>query len=125
MYNADQRDFENQAWVLVENFLITTICMFFNATILTNVVKEKHYVYGSCSCCHRMYQSATREDLWGALTEQAQIDSLWHSDMSVKTIMDTWTLQTGFPLVTVTRDYNKKTVHISQVERQNICYLIL
>jgi len=62
----------------------------------------------------RMYQSATREDLWEALTEQAQEDSLWHSDMSVKTIMDTWTLQTGFPLITVTRDYEKKTVFISQ-----------
>lgn len=34
--------------------------------------------------------------------------------MSVKEIMDTWTLQTGFPVVTVTRDYNTTSVHFQQ-----------
>lgn len=28
--------------------------------------------------------------------------------------MDTWTLQTGFPVVTVTRDYNSTTVRFHQ-----------
>lgn len=34
--------------------------------------------------------------------------------MSVKEIMDTWTLQTGFPVVTVTRDYNSTSIHLHQ-----------
>lgn len=62
-----------------------------------------------------MYASATRDDLWQALTEQAYEDSLWPRDITVKAVMDTWTLQTGFPLVTVTRNYENRTVTISQV----------
>lgn len=62
-----------------------------------------------------MYNSATRQDLWQALTEQAREEGFWGSDMSVQTVMDTWTLQTGFPLVTVTRNYDEKTATITQV----------
>lgn len=29
--------------------------------------------------------------------------------------MDTWTLQTGFPVITVTRDYTTGDVHLKQV----------
>lgn len=62
-----------------------------------------------------MYSSATRQDLWQALTEQAREEGFWGSDMSVETVMDTWTLQTGFPLVTVTRNYDEKTITVRQV----------
>uniref|UniRef100_A0A1B6GWM4 Aminopeptidase n=2 Tax=Proconiini TaxID=565685 RepID=A0A1B6GWM4_9HEMI len=62
----------------------------------------------------RKYASATRDDLWQALTEQAQEDSVFDQDMTVKAVMDTWTLQTGFPLVTVTRNYDNRTVTVSQ-----------
>ena len=34
--------------------------------------------------------------------------------MDVKTIMDTWTLQMGFPVVTVRRNYQENTATISQ-----------
>ncbi|XP_046980763.1 aminopeptidase N-like [Schistocerca americana] len=51
------------------------------------------------------YQSSTQNDLWAALTEQAHESGSLPRDMTVRQVMDTWTLQTGFPVVTVTRDY--------------------
>lgn len=37
--------------------------------------------------------------------------------MTIKQIMDTWTLQTGFPVVTVVRNYNKGSARLEQVRR--------
>ena len=35
-------------------------------------------------------------------------------DMDVKTVMDTWTLQMGFPVVTIKRNYQEKTATVTQ-----------
>ncbi|XP_046398919.1 aminopeptidase N isoform X2 [Ischnura elegans] len=62
----------------------------------------------------RAYQSATQNDLWDALTAQAHRDGALERSVSVKEIMDTWTLQMGFPVVTVIRDYEKATAKLTQ-----------
>ncbi|KAJ8681952.1 hypothetical protein QAD02_017744 [Eretmocerus hayati] len=69
---------------------------------LTNYLKSK------------AYQSAEQDDLWNALTLQAHKDKILDYDVTIKQIMDTWTLQTGFPVVTVNRDYDNDAVIISQ-----------
>lgn len=61
------------------------------------------------------FGNAAQDDLWEALTETAQAQGALPSNVTVKMIMDTWTVQTGFPIVTVTRDYEKNTVTVSQV----------
>lgn len=62
----------------------------------------------------KAYQSAEQNDLWAALTEQAHKDKALDPGVTVKQIMDTWTLQTGFPLVTVARNYNNGSVTLTQ-----------
>merc|ERR1711971_1023922 len=60
------------------------------------------------------FAAAEQDDLWHYLTEQAHRDKTLPEDLTVKIIMDTWTLQMGFPVVTVERDYgnsNKATIH--------------
>ncbi|XP_059161761.1 uncharacterized protein LOC131944899 [Physella acuta] len=47
------------------------------------------------------FDAAYHDDLWTALTEQALIDG--KQGIDVKTIMDTWTLQMNYPVVTVLR----------------------
>ncbi|GAB0097812.1 Aminopeptidase [Sergentomyia squamirostris] len=61
-----------------------------------------------------MYGSATQDDLWGFLTDTARESEVFDNETSVKEIMDTWTLQTGFPVVTVTRDYETGVVKLHQ-----------
>ncbi|KAF2365601.1 ERAP1-like C-terminal domain, partial [Trinorchestia longiramus] len=49
------------------------------------------------------YGNAAQDDLWEALTEQAHADETLPQDLTVKQIMDTWTLQMGFPVINVAR----------------------
>ncbi|XP_035669348.1 aminopeptidase N-like isoform X1 [Branchiostoma floridae] len=58
------------------------------------------------------FANAVQDDLWNSLTEAAQEDG--RTDVQVKDVMDTWTLQMGFPVVTVTRDYSNGRVTVSQ-----------
>lgn len=53
--------------------------------------------------------------MWEALTSQAHADNVLDESITVKEIMDTWTLQTGFPMIMVTRDYTTGDVHLKQV----------
>lgn len=61
-----------------------------------------------------LYQSATQDDLWAAMTLEAQKSGVFDDSMSVKTIMDGWTLQTGFPFITVTRNYKDDKINLEQ-----------
>lgn len=62
---------------------------------------------------HR-YNNAAQDDLWEALTETAHSTGVLDENISVKMIMDSWTLQTGYPLVTVRRDYKRNTITVTQ-----------
>mgnify|MGYP002715722142 CR=1 FL=1 len=65
------------------------------------------------------YSNAEQDDLWTALTEQAHENSVLDKNTTVKMIMDTWTLQTGYPVVTVKRNYDKKNAQVTQVSINN------
>ena len=54
------------------------------------------------------------EDLWNDLQDKVP-DDLLPSNMSLKDIMDTWCSQTGYPVITVTRDYEANSARITQV----------
>ncbi|XP_029162416.1 aminopeptidase N-like [Nylanderia fulva] len=62
----------------------------------------------------KAYQSAEQNDLWYALTQQAHKDKVLEPSVTVKEIMDTWTLQTGFPVITVARNYNNNSAMLTQ-----------
>lgn len=53
------------------------------------------------------YQNAEQDNLWEALTEEAHKNAVLGDNITVKQIMDAWTLQTGYPVVNVTRNYEK------------------
>jgi aminopeptidase N len=63
------------------------------------------------------YSNAEESDLWEALTEQIRETpaSLLPGNVTVKQVMDTWMLQNGYPVVTVTRNYDDGSATISQV----------
>lgn len=60
------------------------------------------------------YNNAEQDNLWEALTEEAHRNEVLQKHMSVKEIMDTWTLQTGYPIVYIKRDYNNNSAIITQ-----------
>ena len=56
------------------------------------------------------YGNAVQDNLWESLTEQAHIDGSLDQSLTVKMIMDTWTLQKDYPVVTITRNNNQLTL---------------
>ncbi|KAB7507576.1 Leucyl-cystinyl aminopeptidase, partial [Armadillidium nasatum] len=52
------------------------------------------------------YRNTRQDDLWSCLTEAAQIDKSLPSGITVKGIMDSWTLQKGYPFLQVERHIN-------------------
>ena len=60
------------------------------------------------------YSNAEQDDLWLAFTEKAHRHNRLDRQYDMKTIMDSWTLQTGYPLIKVTRNYKTGSVEITQ-----------
>lgn len=67
---------------------------------------------------HR-YGNAVQNDLWGTMTEAAHAKSVLSRMDTVKMIMDTWTLDAGYPLLTVRRQYTNETATVVQVYRRH------
>ena len=61
-----------------------------------------------------MFNSADQNDLWHHLKLAANEDYVLDPDFSLKDAMDTWTLQMGYPLVTLQR-FDNGTSTIKQV----------
>lgn len=72
------------------------------------------------------YDNAEQSDLWAHLTAAQRVvrqsnsssDQQQLETMDVGRVMNSWTLQTGFPLVTLTRDYAKNSAQVDQVRYQ-------
>ncbi|XP_026729087.1 aminopeptidase N-like isoform X2 [Trichoplusia ni] len=60
------------------------------------------------------YHNAEQDDLWRELTAVSQDYGTLTRNVTVKQIMDTWTTQTGYPILTVIRDYGEKSLTITQ-----------
>ncbi|KAG0730404.1 Aminopeptidase Ey [Chionoecetes opilio] len=64
------------------------------------------------------YDNAEQDDLWQHLTEAAHEASTLPRDLTVKTIMDTWTLQMGYPVIKVERSADGTSATVSQPVRR-------
>lgn len=60
----------------------------------------------------RSYSSAEQDELWHFLSEAGR--KVLPENVQVKDIMDTWTLQTGFPVLTVNRNYDEDAIEFRQ-----------
>lgn len=56
------------------------------------------------------YSNAVHDDLWNVMTEFGHKYETLPQNLNVKTIMDTWTLQAGYPILSVTRNGSAITV---------------
>ncbi|XP_050699391.1 aminopeptidase Ey-like isoform X2 [Eriocheir sinensis] len=60
------------------------------------------------------YDSAEQDDLWRHLTEAAHAAGTLPPELRVKAIMDTWTLQMGYPVIRVERSPDGTSASVSQ-----------
>lgn len=60
------------------------------------------------------YRNAKQMNLWDSLTKAAHKHEMLPENLTVGMIMDTWTLQTGYPIIRVERNYEDNTALITQ-----------
>lgn len=56
------------------------------------------------------YSNAMRDDLWSIMTKYGHSANTLPNDLNVKQIMDTWTLQAGYPVIEANRTGNDITI---------------
>lgn len=79
----------------------------------TSTVINGHKIYTLFFNKCRKYQSAVNDDLWKAMSNQS-IEAL-ELPSDITTIMNSWSLQTGYPIVTVRRNYDFQSAIVTQV----------
>lgn len=62
-----------------------------------------------------LYGSASQDDPWISLNNQAHQDRSLPLGMDLRVLMDSWTKKPGYPVVTAIRDYTTGTVDVIQV----------
>lgn len=62
----------------------------------------------------RSYMAASPFDLYRFLQISSEKSGQLQSDILIKDMMESWTTQPGFPLVTVTRNYKTRTLTVTQ-----------
>ncbi|XP_020811808.1 aminopeptidase N-like [Drosophila serrata] len=60
------------------------------------------------------YKNAEQDNLWESLTAAAHENDDLPKNYEIKTIMDSWTLQSGYPVINVTRDYAAGKAKLTQ-----------
>lgn len=81
--------------------------------MLNHVLKSDVFNAGVTNYLNsKMYGNAEQRDLWSALTSAARKTGDFDADVAV--VMDSWTLQTGFPVLSVTRNYENGTLYFKQ-----------
>lgn len=85
------------------------------ANMLNGIIGDRAFRSG-LKVFLKKYQfgNAVQDDLWAIMTEQGHLHQILPAEYDIKTIMDTWTLQPGFPVVTVTRSKNNTDVVLTQ-----------
>ena len=56
--------------------------------------------------------NANQDDLWKVLTLQGHKDFTLDLNLDIKTIMDSWTLKMGYPVVDINRIVNNESVKL-------------
>uniref|UniRef100_T1IVB3 Aminopeptidase n=1 Tax=Strigamia maritima TaxID=126957 RepID=T1IVB3_STRMM len=83
--------------------------------MMDHVLSREIFQVGIQSYLQNMqYSTATVDDLWNYLNIAAKNCSDLN-DTDIKVVMDSWTLQNGYPVVTLTRNYNLQSANLTQM----------
>ncbi|TTZ20721.1 Thyrotropin-releasing hormone-degrading ectoenzyme [Bagarius yarrelli] len=64
-----------------------------------------------------MYGNAARDDLWNKFSEAMQSEG---KDINIKQVMDVWTLQMGYPVVTISK--NERLANLVTINQEHFIY---
>lgn len=62
------------------------------------------------------FKSTNQDDLWGLFTKRAHNQSIIPENVTVKALMDSWTTQSGYPCISVFRNYSTGLAIVNQTK---------
>ncbi|CAG2055037.1 unnamed protein product [Timema podura] len=84
--------------------------------VIVDIKTDIHYLRINMTLS---FSNADTDDLWSSLTNQSRLskdaDILLPPNVTLKEVMSGWTMQPGYPVLTVTRDYGKGSVTLNQL----------
>lgn len=62
------------------------------------------------------YKSTNQDDLWGLFTRRAHNQSIIPENITIEALMNSWTTQSGYPVITVSKNYTAGVLNINQTK---------
>ncbi|XP_015606053.1 aminopeptidase N [Cephus cinctus] len=83
--------------------------------MLSHIIGEEVFCTGLRNYLKTMaLQAATPSDLYRLLQAEADASGILQTHVTVENVMNTWSNQPGYPLITVTRNYSNTVTEVSQ-----------
>lgn len=62
------------------------------------------------------FKNSSLDQMWKIFDEVRYKKVVWRENVTLETVMESWTKKNGYPIITVTRNYESRSAKLTQVK---------